>query len=403
MPDRPVIVRNYKSERVTLEGTFGGASNVFYAGGAFTWYWGLEIRSTTLDTLGNCTLVNVSGQGLKFINCVIHDGTGAGFADFSAADETEIYGCLVYFNGRRTVGNHNYGIYAQNDGKRKVYEDNFWMHNFGLYQVHCYGSAGLLDSFYIKHNVFTNWSNAAALTIGAEDSAARFPVVDSNYFYGSGGGREEAMLQLLFIEYGAGCRSPIIRGNYFMRGMVVLNAATTDRFFVGNTTYGRWPYLTTWGVRNVDFDTSGAPRNQWYLSTNYRTVPRPSGTTVSVRRNRYEQGRANVVIYNWGKSPKVSVDLSEVLRVGDGFEVRDAQNFYGAPTTTGTYEGGSVSFPMVGLPIAAPISYPGTLARPQHTSPEFAAFVVTTVSSVDPPKVLVPRNGGSRANEASNK
>ncbi|HKC24553.1 MAG TPA: dockerin type I domain-containing protein, partial [Thermoanaerobaculia bacterium] len=46
--------------------------------------------------------------------------------------------------------------------------------------------------------------------------------------------------------------------------------------------------------------------------------------------------------------------------------------FYGAPVLSGTYQGGSVSFPMTGLAPAAPAG----MAAPAPTGPEFNVFVV---------------------------
>jgi hypothetical protein len=103
------------------------------------------------------------------------------------------------------------------------------------------------------------------------------------------------------------------------------------------------------------------------------TSSMPSQTRVVVEPNRYEAGRANVIIYNWGRQGAVSVDLSKVLRSGDSYEVRNAQNFFAAPVASGKYSGGSVSLPITSAAPAATISSRG---RAVSTGTEFNAYVI---------------------------
>jgi hypothetical protein len=109
------------------------------------------------------------------------------------------------------------------------------------------------------------------------------------------------------------------------------------------------------------------PSNVWHGST------RPTGTVIRISPNAYEAGRANIAIYNWDKKSTVNVDLSSVLSVGSAYEIRNAQDFFGAPVASGTYSGGSVALPMSGLSVASPIGW----SAPDPTGPEFNAFIVT--------------------------
>ncbi len=43
-PQSPIIVRNYKDERVTIDGR--GDQNAFAVDGSYTWYWGLEVMDS---------------------------------------------------------------------------------------------------------------------------------------------------------------------------------------------------------------------------------------------------------------------------------------------------------------------------------------------------------------------
>jgi hypothetical protein len=104
----------------------------------------------------------------------------------------------------------------------------------------------------------------------------------------------------------------------------------------------------------------------------------PTNNVVVVRPNQYEAGRANIAIYNWKNQATVSVDISSAGFVdGDQFEVRDVQNYFGAPVMTGIY---AASNPIVQIPmgdsnsaVARPVGAPFT---PAHTDREFGAFVV---------------------------
>jgi hypothetical protein len=96
---------------------------------------------------------------------------------------------------------------------------------------------------------------------------------------------------------------------------------------------------------------------------------------VWVRPNLYERGRANIVVVSLGGSSSAVADLASVgLRSGQAFEVRNAQNYFGAPVLTGTYQGGTVTLPLAGL-TKAPIS--GSAPKsPVSTGTRFNAFVV---------------------------
>ena len=94
------------------------------------------------------------------------------------------------------------------------------------------------------------------------------------------------------------------------------------------------------------------------LAVEHLPVLSPDQRSGSVRAaQQYEPGRANITIYNWGKATSVAVSLAAAgLASGDNFEVRDAQNFYGAPVATGTYAGAPIPIPMTGLTAADPVA-----------------------------------------------
>src|SRR5262249_51158074 len=132
------------------------------------------------------------------------------------------------------------------------------------------------------------------------------------------------------IGYLTPCDGSSVHDNYLVADKAV-NFDCTNTTFENNTLYGAADATT---VAN-------------YTNNTYYGTTRPAGVRVFVRPNLYEPGRAHVAIYNWDLLAQVPVDLSSVgLNVGDAFEVRDAQNFYGTPVVTGTYNGALVNFPM---------------------------------------------------------
>ena len=87
-------------------------------------------------------------------------------------------------------------------------------------------------------------------------------------------------------------------------------------------------------------------------------------------------GRANIAVYNWERLPVVTVDVSQVLSPGDRYEVRCAQNFFGKPVLSGTYDGNPLPLPMSDLAASPPAGAP----TPPLTGPEFNAFILLTDS-----------------------
>lgn len=102
------------------------------------------------------------------------------------------------------------------------------------------------------------------------------------------------------------------------------------------------------------------------------TVGQPTQPNVIVRQNQYDPTRAHIIVYNWDGRSSVEANLSSVLKVGDRYEIRNAQNYFAAPVLAGTYDGNAVRLPMTGLAVAAPVG----LKSPAPTGPQFNVFVL---------------------------
>ena len=83
----------------------------------------------------------------------------------------------------------------------------------------------------------------------------------------------------------------------------------------------------------------------------------------------------------------VSVPLQGVIPVGTQYELRDAQNFFGAPLLSGVYDGSPLSVPTVSRPPAAPVG----LNAPAPTGPDFQVFIVIPTTPPYSPRESVRR------------
>ena len=133
-PTAPIVVRQFGTERATIDGhlDINGADAIF---------WGFEVTSSDPappDREG----VSVFGARIRCINMVSHDNGGNGFGVWEGAVDAEIYGGIVYNNGRqREHAGFAHGIYAQNRTGAKQFVDNVLFNQLG-YGFHIYGESG---------------------------------------------------------------------------------------------------------------------------------------------------------------------------------------------------------------------------------------------------------------------
>jgi PKD repeat protein len=389
---QPIVVRQYPGERAKLDGGTANTSVLLTVSGSYTWFWGFEITSSSTDRASTQTgssptdlnrpyecISNAqqpgSGVGIKIINMVIHN-CGQGIGIWQDATNSEIYGSLIYYNGWNAPDRtHGHGIYSQNAApSRRTVRDNIVYGNYS-YNIQVYAESARLDNHTIDGNVCF-WDAAAAnppgggatINMGGGASATG-NALTNNAFYGFPGGGA--------LDFSRGNQNVTMTGN--MSGFPV---TSTDGEQGGYIDFG-----TNSGSVNISsntFYTSGASPSNYrslYPSNTYIIWPtNPTGTRILVRPNSYEPGRGHVAVFNWGHAASVSVDLSSVLSVGSSYEIRNAQNFFGTPTRTGTYAGGTVSIPMA----TSSVEVPAGAAAPNPTGPEFNAFIVLTAGSVPP-------------------
>lgn len=372
--DKPIWVRAYPGERVTIDAANDGDKGLYIADSWYANYMGFEIRNSKLNRNtsdrpgggdGAAIHSNYNSHHIKFINMIVHDVPAMGFAFWSANRDSEIYGSLVYYNG----GNqYEHGIYTQNKDGYKRLVDNIIFNN-SSHGIHAYGSgSAYLDGFHIEGNtVFGNGSIGYIsgkgtygkpqrnILVGGGRSAKN-PVVTNNYTYYPGS--EGTSLNL---GYNAGSSNAKVTNNFLIGGKVVFGGTNSGVTMTGNTVYAS----SLEGLSQSKYSN-----NKWLSS-------RPtSGTNIFVRPNQYEAGRANITIYNWGKASNVFVSASDLaslgLTPGTRYELHNAQDFYG-DVITGTYDGSGISVPMTGRKVAQPVD---CNFKPDSTFPLFGVFVL---------------------------
>jgi hypothetical protein len=414
---KPVIIRQAPGERATLAMNYFGLS----VRASDVWLWGFEVINPDLKREGDATTgLNVyEGNRAKLINLVVHDVDACGISMWSKAFDTEMYGCLDFHNGYQgATRGVCHGVYTQNDTGTKIISDNIVFNMFCLgLQVYGGGNAKVRN-YIIEGNICFN---NGALMRGREDKPV--PYVDNINV--SGGSAKEGIKVIdnytyhtpsadfgynrMGAEWDGDSKDIVVTGNYWMGGQDAVEFFYwKDAVCRNNTAYSKGKVVTSLLPRGADLTKYDWDKNTYYGSglfrfdaaeeeINKKTKPflnwdewrqktgldknstftpgEPKGVWTFVRANKYETGRANICIYNWDLKDSVDVDLAKSgLKTGDKFEIRDAQNFFGKPVVTGTYDGKEVSIPMKDLTLMMPV---GKIPTPvTHTGPQFGAFVV---------------------------
>ncbi len=410
--EAPIVVRQYPGERAIINGWLQVGCcdrDPKPNGGAYVWFWGLEFASSITDRTGypagppkwgESTVLDSAdtwAPGSKFINNVIHD-TRMGISMWTEATDAEAYGNIIYNNGfQASDRGHGHGFYVQNNTGTKYITDNIIFNQFDN-GIQAYGSdQAQVRNITLEGNVVFNNGSIAG------DPA------DDVVFAGGGGVRGARLINNYFfftpltnrgynqLGWGGANEDLTAEGNYFMGGFesvamgnwqsvkfqnnhiysqgkydLILSTSNSTAGYVwnGNTYYGSGMFMV---------NTSGTSFEGWQVKTHldgkstYRSGD-PTGIWTFVRPNKYEQGRANIVIYNWDQADSVAVDLHGVLTPGRRYEIRDAQNFLAGARATGTFNGSPVRISMTGLSVAAPNGL--VPVPPHHTAPQFGAFVV---------------------------
>ena len=399
-PTARITFRQYPGARATIDGRL-------LARGAYLDFWGFEIMQSDPLAHPEIQLLDARTDHGRFINLILHDANTHGVNFWTPGVDAELYGCIVYNNG--THENLDHGTYVHNDSGVKRIEDNVFFLNYARgIQVYATPKNDVLRNVHVVGNVsfnngiISNRSSHVNLLISAEARTEGMTAEDNMLFFSDNEGSN-----IRLGHYSPSFNGDIIvRNNYAAGGAIGLEMPVRwDRAVVEGNTWlgsgemvrlpgGREPLAPAlrWRDNRYGTDTRapawrvGAQRNDFEafrratgLGADDEVLgPAPFTPRVFVRPNRYEAGRAHIVIYNWDRRPVVPVNVAGVLHQGDRYEVRNVQALFGPPVASGTYRtGATIDIPMQGVKPPAPLG-PRRSARPApRTGPDFDVFLLT--------------------------
>lgn len=370
----PIWVKQYPGERAILDAGTSCSSVVLDIQGSYANFMGFEVTNSNPNWTASGDFANEpngiyvnDSNNIKLINLIVHDMVGQGIGAWAENSTAEIYGSLVYYNG---YGDYDHGIYAQNQTGTKRLVDNFVFHQ-ASHGFHAYGSSdAYLNNFYVEGNTSFNngilGSNAPSrnFLFGGGSLAQNLTFNNNNSYFPQSVFQGDA----INLGYSAGCDNTTINNNYIYGSDVnVINCQVAS--MTGNEFYAR---------EISGFNSATYPSNTYNLAI---PAPKPSTNKIVVRPNQYDSSRANITVYNWQGQSSVNVSVAGVLSAWDTYELRNIQNYFG-DIITGTYDGsGTISVPMTGHTVAAPVRF----SSPASSFPEFGGFVLIKTGNNPPP------------------
>lgn len=447
----PIVVTSYPGEWAVIDGDLSNSPHyvknktILTIFGNYTWFMNFEITNSgtsnrKIDISGSNpperrgNSLDDYGTGTKIINLIIHD-TGQGIGAWSNGRDNQYYGNIVYNNGWDAPDRpHGHGIYTQNEIGSKNFEDNFLFNQFEFNLQTGGSSAASVRNLNLIGNLFFNGG-----------MALRGPNLENLKVYGNYTYNNPFKVG---DEINSTYLNADVRENYFMSG-VELFEFKNSLIFKNNTVWNNDP-----NRKNLTLTVNAEPRSKFviddnffyksfmgfpfwhfavYYSGNSQVNPlfigdyafnkvsgsqqntyaytrkswqddlefdkrstyidaAPTGIKVFLRKNNYDINRANVIIYNWDRADTVNVDVSQVLNLGDSYELRNVQDYFG-DVTRGTFNGGFLQVNMNGRTRAKPVGYEQVSnwyndPLKSNTFPIFGAFVLVKINTL--PVRLLP-------------
>jgi hypothetical protein len=420
-PSAPITVRQYPGERAVIDRASVSSARqpALKVKGPWVLFWGFEVMNSypdrsRIDPYSGSDApwrgsgADVYASNVKFINMVFHDN---GHGIWDKKDMTEVYGCLFYYNGNNK---HEHALYIGNTNGTKYIVDNivFAQAGFGILS-HSDSTSSSQKGLYIEGNAsFNNGiitlddQTTGNIQVGgvAGVSAERI-IVKNNYVYNPLGNATSKNAGIRLGYEDTGNKDVQLLDNYIVSKVPLriwwwqnIESHGNTIYSQSNSTELRIPVGVSTSAYRWDFNTylsgrTGGPtfiqdassysfsgwRQTTGLDSNSQVEQnislRPSGVKIFIRPNKYEAGRGHIIVYNWDSSAWVTANLSGLdLKVGDRYEILDAQNYFGAPVVSETYYGQPITLPMTLTTVAQPV---GNVERlPTHTAPQFAIFLV---------------------------
>lgn len=407
----PVKIQQFPGERVRIN------CATFSLQGSYTWFISTEWAGIELycgvTSPGNTTglVMEFGNDGNRAINLIIHDFGANGVNCQSANKDHELYGCLIYNNGRDTPDPFAHGIYGHGTttvGQTRRIFDNDVINNVG-YGIHMYSSdVGNLSNIDIEGNyTFGNGvGNGMEMLIGGST-----PLINLLCKYNWSVIRNDPGATCARFGYGNDIvinQSGIIEFNYLAGLTRIDNWDGANLTFRNNTLVGAFYQLiemrfvgtslpdtsgfdfnnqsyahnvangTNEFVRDLGGATTGYTFAGWKTATSFDSLSTMAGTDtlgtqVSVRLNSYNNKLARVRIHNPSGASTVNVDPSALLSPGDTYSVYNIYDPFGPAVLSGTYVGSPLAFPMTGV---SPRAFIGGAFTASNKLPYIAGFAL---------------------------
>jgi len=406
---QPIIIRNYPGERAIING--GISAN---GPSAYNWFWGFEITNTSQERRvkpsDRPTGLNlVGGNGHSVINLIVHNAGHPGIGFWSpVADDPQLYGNILWGNGIYDIftspgtlaapWTRGSPFYMQNKEGSKYIEENITFRNFTT-GMKAYTQGGFVDGFRFIGNIAFDAPDWNFLNDGGAKSPQRRLLLRENYLYrppadikasmrvGYNDDQGDAVIENNYIVNGTSADGALFVRKY-KEGVVVKNNTLVSNSILAQF---RAPFPdkpiwdnNTYFSANPKFKLNDTTLSatEWqalgYDQNSQINTQLPIENKIFVRPNKYQAGRGHIVVYNWEKKSEQQIDVSTVLKTGDVYELRDAQNYFKV-LTTGTYNGSSISVPL-NLTEVAPFIGSVTHIENQHSPTDFNAFVISVAS-----------------------
>lgn len=416
--DSKVIFSAYPGEWPVIRNSAAGSKDVIKVNCNYVWFDRLEAfdngwtsRNVATQTNGTTDAGNTFGNGVKFINCILHDGEQNVENNNGAynTDKFEMYGCISYNAGvdqaplghcfyshhsgnaagtaiflvERNVIFNSFGLLGQfyaNSEQVNYFTiiNNIWFNGGALSNSNPYGSQMVLvggqalPPQHIKYNnnmLFASGSNAMTLEVGfAAGNILDFEVGNN---YHAGGGHSSASFNI---------NLPVVPQNQMNVHDNFWYAADANSVFNitdnGALSYlwsnNEWHHVSTSGFDGTSFSSWKSTTGLGGSDTQIDTPPNTT-KIFAVPANKYHANWGYVCYFNWGQLSTINADVSTILSGGTAFSVFDVRDLIN-PVLTGTYSGGTIALPTTQKNDPTPIG--GFTATPAPTAPGFNAFLV---------------------------
>ena len=328
--------------------------------------------------------------GQKAINLAIHDTgqPGIGYGTLSG-NGAEIYGCILWGNGIYDINDpgsptnpwtRGSGIYGQNNTGSRYVTDVISFKNFTT-GMKAYTLDGYANGFKFVGNI-AFWNGVDGIEFDSAHHPAQGITLISNCVYYSGTSHmgiygtnqnDIAILNNYFVSDDVPAISVRNWANIVMSNNVFTTVALTNPYsgpsciaeayvtnnvvqaLVDNNSYYGGGVYIDWGL--LAFLVNGSrwgwsdwkSKTLWDAHSAYIPTNCPTQNVTILRTNKYERGRAHLVVFNWESNSTINVDISNVgLAQGQSFEVRDVQNYLGTPVIMTNFD---AAHPTISIPL----------------------------------------------------